>query len=261
MTRKPRLAVFKFASCDGCQLSLLDAEDEFLSLCDLVDVSHFAEVSSELRPGPYEVALVEGSITTQEDVDRIQQVRRDSRYLITIGACATSGGIQSLRNWANISDMIRAVYPSPEYIQTLATSTPIASHVHVDFEFQGCPINAHQLVDVIVAIREGRRPRVPNHSVCLDCKRQGNVCHVVAQNTPCLGPVTQAGCGAVCPTFNRGCYGCYGPCHPANTSSLVTRFTELGHSTDKLIPLLRSFNATASAFRDASDQLVVMTEP
>lgn len=260
MTRKPRLAVFKFASCDGCQLSLLDAEDDFLSLCEMVDISHFAEVSSHIQPGPYEIALVEGSITTEEDVLRIQQVRHDSHFLITIGACATAGGIQALRNWGNIADMVRTVYPAPEFIKTLATSTPIAKHVHVDFELHGCPINPHQLVDVLVAVREGRRPRVPAHSVCLDCKRRGNVCHVVTQSVPCLGPVTQSGCGAVCPTYNRGCYGCYGPSQPANTSALVNRFTELGHSGNNLVPLLRSFNATASAFRDASDQLVVLND-
>lgn len=254
-TRKPRLAVFKFASCDGCQLSLLDAEDELLPVCDLVEIAHFAEASSLLQAGPYDVALVEGSITTQEDAERIQQVRRLSRFLITIGACATAGGIQALREWGQIDDWVSRVYPSPQFIHTLASSTPIATHVLVDFELHGCPVNHRQLVDILVAVAEGRTPRVPSHSVCIDCKLKGTVCHVVSKGIPCLGPVTQSGCGAICPAFNRGCYGCFGPSTPANTASLMSQFRLNGNSTEQLVPLLRNFNATSSAFCEAADSL------
>jgi sulfhydrogenase subunit delta len=247
MARKPRLAVFKFASCDGCQLSLLDAEDELLAVCDLVDIAHFAEASSDLQPGPYDVALVEGSIITEEDAARILRVRKDAKFLMTIGACATTGGVQALRNWGQIDEWVRSVYPSPEFIETLATSTAIADHVHVDFELHGCPINHQQLVDVLVALVEGRQPRVPNHSVCLDCKRRGNVCHVVARGIPCLGPITQSGCGAICPTYDRGCYGCYGPSHSANTTSLLGQFQKLGRDTGEL------------EFQQASERLTILS--
>ena len=257
-SRKPRLAVFKFASCDGCQLSLLDAEDELLAICDRVEIAHFAEASSDLQAGPYDVALVEGSITTAEDAARIRRVRADTRFLITIGACATAGGIQALRNWGQVDEWVRSVYPSPEFITTLATSTPIAEHIHVDFELHGCPVNHHQLVDVLVAVAEGRQPRVPSHSVCLDCKRRGNVCHVVSRGIPCLGPVTQSGCGAICPAFDRGCYGCYGPSQPANTTPLLAQFRTLGRDADELVPLLRNFNAAAPEFRRASEQLTIL---
>lgn len=254
-SRKPRLAVFKFASCDGCQLSLLDAEDELLAVGDLIDIAHFAEASSDLQAGPYDVALIEGSITTSEDAERILRIRRDSRFLMTIGACATAGGIQALRQWGQIDDWVSRVYPSPEFINTLGTSTPIAAHVMVDFELHGCPVDHRQLVDVLVAVAEGRRPRVPSHSVCLDCKLRGSVCHVVAKGIPCMGPVTQSGCGAICPAFNRGCYGCFGPSQPANTTPLLNRFQALGNSVDQLVPLLRNFNATAPAFQQAADSL------
>lgn len=253
--RKPRLAVFKFASCDGCQLSLLDAEDELLALCDRVEVAHFAEASSRLEAGPYDVALVEGSITTADDAERILQIRQQARFLMTIGACATAGGIQALRHWGQIDDWVSRVYPSPQFIRTLSTSTPIAAHVHVDFELHGCPVNHHQLVDVLVAVAEGRQPRVPTHSVCLDCKLRGTVCHVVAQGMACLGPVTQSGCGALCPAFNRGCYGCYGPSTPANTEPLLQRFQILGRAPDELVPLLRNFNAADPAFAQAAERL------
>lgn len=251
--RKPRLGVFKFASCDGCQLSLLDAEDELLPLCDRIEIAHFAEASSRLEPGPYDVALVEGSITTAEDAARIVQIRRDTRYLMTIGACATAGGIQALRQWGEIDDWVRRVYPRPEFIHTLSTSTPIAAHVHVDYELHGCPINHRQLVEVLTALIEGRQPRVASHSVCLDCKLRGTVCHVVARGVPCLGPVTQSGCGAICPAFDRGCYGCYGPSHQANTASLLTQFEAQGTTSGQLVPLLRNFNAGADVFREASE--------
>lgn len=252
---KPRLAVFKFASCDGCQLSLLDAEDELLALCDRVDVAHFAEASSRLESGPYDVTLVEGSITTEEDAQRIVEIRRQSRFLITIGACATAGGIQALRQWGRIDDWVGRVYPSPEFIRTLATSTPIAAHVHVDFELHGCPINSWQLVEALVSVAEGRRPRTPSHSVCRDCKLRGTVCVVVSRGVTCLGPVTQSGCGAICPAFDRGCYGCYGPSSPANTGSLLQQFQKLGHGSGELVPLLRNFHATAPEFAQASTQL------
>ncbi len=258
MARKPRLAVFKFASCDGCQLSLLDAEDELLAICDRVEIAHFAEASSDLQAGPYDVALIEGSITTDEDAARIRRIRAESKYLMTIGACATAGGVQALRNWSQLDEWVRSVYPSPEFIQILATSTPIKSHVHVDFELHGCPINHHQLVDVLVALAEGRQPRIPSHSVCLDCKHRGTVCHVVARGVACLGPVTQSGCGAICPAYDRGCYGCYGPSQPANISSLIARFQSLGQRPDQLIPLLSNFNTAAQEFRRASEQLTIL---
>ena len=195
MPAKPRLAVYKFASCDGCQLTLLALEDQLLDLGDRVELSYFLEASSRLEPGPYDVALVEGSVTTPHDAERIRQVRRDARYLVTIGACATAGGIQALRNFADHADWMAAVYARPDYIQTLRHSTPIAAHVPVDFELRGCPVSKQQLLEVLVSLLAGRKPKTPAHSVCLDCKRRGTVCTMVATGTPCLGPITHSGCG------------------------------------------------------------------
>lgn len=254
MSRKPRLGVFKFASCDGCQLSLLDAEDQLLAVAGAVEIVYFLEATSRIEPGPYDVALVEGSITTPHDADRIRQVRADSRMLITIGACATSGGIQALRNWGDIEEFTRAVYASPEYIQTLSTSSPISDHVKVDFELRGCPINRFQLIDVLAACLHGRSPRVPRHAVCLDCKRRGTVCVTVVQGIPCLGPVTQSGCGAICPAYDRGCYGCYGPALQPNAAALTDHLVASGSMPNHLVPLLRNFNCYAPEFRDESNR-------
>jgi coenzyme F420-reducing hydrogenase gamma subunit len=247
---KPTLAVWKFASCDGCQLTLLDLEDELLALAGAVDIAEFREATSGVVGGPYDLSLVEGSITTAHDAERIQEVRRASKALVTIGACATSGGIQALRNFADVSDFVRVVYASPEFISTLDTSTPIAAHVPVDFELRGCPIDKRQLLEVVTAFLHGRRPGIPSTSVCTECKRRGLVCVTVAHGTPCLGPVTHAGCGALCPAYNRGCYGCFGPMETPNTSALVPLLRRHGLTDRGVARVFATFNANADAFRE-----------
>jgi coenzyme F420-reducing hydrogenase gamma subunit len=251
--KKPKLAVFKFASCDGCQLSLLDCEDELLAVAGEVEIANFLEATRAVGRGPYDVALVEGSITTPQDAERIQKLRRISRFLITIGACATAGGIQALRNFADVREWTAAVYATPEYVTTLGTSTPIAQHVRVDFELRGCPISKAQLLEVLGAFLRGRKPGIPTFSVCIECKRRGTPCVMVARGTPCLGPVTQAGCGAICPAYDRGCYGCFGPMESPNTAALGEWFLGLGQPEADLVRAFRSFNAWAPAFRSASE--------
>jgi sulfhydrogenase subunit delta len=248
MTEAPTLAVWKFASCDGCQLTLLDCEDELLTLAGEVRIAHFLEASSQILPGPYDVSLVEGSITTPGDVERIRQVREQSTVLVTIGACATAGGIQALRNFGDIDEFRAAVYANPQYIDTLATSTPIAAHVPVDFELRGCPIDTHQQLEVISAFLVGRKPDEPDTSVCTECKRRGLTCVMVADGTPCLGPVTHAGCGALCPAVGRGCYGCFGPMTGANLPALIGQLHACGMSDGAVDRVLSTFNAAAPDF-------------
>lgn len=251
--QKPKLAVWKFASCDGCQLSLLDCEDELLAVADAVEIAYFPEATRSVIPGPYDLSLVEGSITTPHDAERIHKIRRSSKFLVTIGACATAGGIQALRNYKDVKDFTRIVYANPRYIETLSKSTPIADHVFVDFELRGCPINKMQLVEVISAFLNGRKPNTPRHSVCVECKRRGTPCVMVAHGTPCLGPVTQAGCNALCPSYDRGCFGCYGPMESPNTRALSEQWAALGATTDEIMRVFRGFNAYAEAFRRESE--------
>ncbi|NOT57574.1 MAG: oxidoreductase [Deltaproteobacteria bacterium] len=251
--RKPKLAVWKFASCDGCQLSLLDCEDELLTVADHLEIAYFLEASRATVAGPYDLSLVEGSITTPHDAERIQHVRRVSKFLVTIGACATAGGIQALRNFKDVKDFIAVVYARPDYIETLARSTAIAEHVRVDFELRGCPINRQQLLEVISAFLHGRKPNTPAHSVCLECKRRGTVCVMVAQGTTCLGPVTHAGCGAICPAYQRGCYGCFGPQETPNTGALSAWLRQVGVPTPEIVRVFRGFNGYAEAFRRESE--------
>lgn len=253
MTERPKLAVWKFASCDGCQLTLLDAEDHFMDIVGAIQIAYFPEATRAVVEGPYDLSLVEGSITTPHDAERIKEVREASRTLVSIGACATAGGIQALRNYADVGDFLNIVYAHPEYIDTLATSTAIEEHVEVDFELRGCPISKHQLVEVIDAFIHRRRPNIPGHSVCVECKLRGTNCVMVAQGIPCMGPITQAGCGAICPAYDRGCYGCFGPAESPNIDSLASWWSDLGVGRVDLVRALRTFNAYSPVFREASE--------
>ena len=248
MMNTPTLAVFKLASCDGCQLTVLDCEDELLTLAGRVRIAHFLEASSAVLPGPYDVALVEGSITTATDAERIQRIRAESRVLVAIGACATAGGIQALRNFGDVAEFASVVYARPDYIETLATSTAVADHVRVDFELRGCPIDRRQLLEVLTAFLAGRKPDLPDTSVCTECKRRGLTCVMVADGTPCLGPVTHAGCGALCPAYRRGCFGCFGPMAKPNVAALLPRLREAGMTDDEVDRVFLTFNAAAGGW-------------
>jgi coenzyme F420-reducing hydrogenase gamma subunit len=253
--QKPKLAVFKLASCDGCQLQLLNLEDELLALAERVEFAHFLEASSRVSDGPWDVVLVEGSVTTAHDAERIRLIREQANFLVTIGACATSGGIQSLRNRADVESWKQQVYPHPEWIETLATSTPISEHVRVDAEIQGCPVNGEQVLRVLSRLLLGATPDLPVASVCIECKRRETACVLVARAIPCMGPVTRAGCGAICPALGRDCYGCFGPAADANPASLVRHFEASGLSRADALRRLRHINGWRREFRTLADAL------
>lgn len=251
---KPKLAVYKFSSCDGCQLQLLELEDELLELAGEIEIAYFLEARRQVIPGPYDIGLVEGCISTPDEEKLIRQARKDCRVLVSIGACATSGGIQALRNWADVEEYAACVYPHPDYIRALDVASPVAGYVYIDFELRGCPVNKYQLVEVLTAILAGRQPQVPTYSLCLECKREGTPCVMVSRGVPCLGPITQAGCGAICPKFHRGCYGCFGPMETPNITSLGRQLQErMKVSRPEIVRLLRSFNGYLEPFKTASD--------
>ncbi len=244
-----RVGIVKMASCDGCQLTLLDLEDELLAIASRFEIVEFPEASSVRSAGPYDVLLVEGSISTPDQAAEIVELRRKAKLLVTIGACASYGGIQALRNWSDHDVFRSVVYAHPEYIESLATATPLSDHVKVDAELHGCPISPEQLREVLVSVAVGRRPQIREESVCLECKRRGTVCVMVAQAMPCLGPVTQSGCGALCPTFGRGCYGCFGPREQANAVSLAATFASDGREGTEVSRLFAGFTGWAPAYR------------
>ena len=253
--RRPRLGVVKFSSCDGCQLTLLDLEDHLLAVTERFEIVEFAEATSNRSAGPYDVLLIEGSVSTPEQLEEIVRLRSQTPLLVTIGACATAGGIQALRNWANHDAYRAAVYAQPEFVESLATATPISDHVAVDAELRGCPIDPGQLVELLTALVTGRRPQLPDESVCVACKRRNTVCIAVARGIPCLGPVTHAGCGALCPAYDRGCYGCFGPREGANAIGLARHLLSdpgpdgEGHSALEVGRLFAGFTAYQEPFR------------
>jgi sulfhydrogenase subunit delta len=249
--RRPTLAVYKLASCDGCQLSLLDCEDELLELAEVIDIANFAEASRDLRPGPYDLTLVEGSVTTAHDAERLLDIRAESRHLVTIGACATAGGVQALRNLSDADAYAGLVYARPEWVSYLATSTPIAAHVRVDFELRGCPVSKAQLLEVVAAFIAGRHPRIPEHAVCVECKLRGLSCLMITQRAPCMGPVTHAGCGALCPSYSRACFGCFGPQDTANPGSLTRVLSEIGLSPAQIRRSFHAYHVGSPSFLEA----------
>jgi coenzyme F420-reducing hydrogenase gamma subunit len=253
---KPKLAVYKFSSCDGCQLSILNLEDELLGLAAEVNIAYFLEASSRVMPGPYDIALVEGSISTPEEVERIQRIRRDANFLIALGTCATAGGVQALRNFADKDQFAKTVYPHPEYIEALDSSTPLSEHISVDLELWGCPVNKYQLVEVIAALLQNRRPHLPKTAVCAECKRNGTICVMVADGIPCLGPVTQSGCGALCPGKARGCYGCFGPLPEAQMEAMIPILKTHERHPGESVRLLRTISGYAPAFARGAELLL-----
>lgn len=254
--RKPTLAVYKFSSCDGCQLSILNLEDELLDLANTVEIAFFLEARRRVLPPPYDIGIVEGSVTTEEEIHRLKEIRRDCTTLIALGTCATSGGVQALKNFGDVAAFTEYVYPNPKFIETLPTSTPINEHVKVDLELWGCPVNKYQVVEIITALLHNRRPFIPQYSVCLECKRSGNPCVMVAKGIPCLGPITQAGCNAICPSQSRGCYGCFGPLPGAEIDTFMPHLKEKERYPGEAVHLLRMISGNAPAFRDAVEILL-----
>jgi coenzyme F420-reducing hydrogenase gamma subunit len=227
----------------------LDAEEELLTLADRVEIRDFLEVTSASAGAPYDVALVEGSISTPEEVEKIVRVRENSRVLVTIGACATAGGLQALRNWSRLDLFKEAVYPDPKVVKSLEKALPVSDFVAVDFELRGCPISKEQLLQFFSAVIRGARPRLPSNSVCFECKRRGNVCVVVANGIPCMGPATVAGCGAICPSYARGCYGCFGPSDDVNLTSYAAWLEKGGLDRQTIRLLVKGINSYSKEYR------------
>lgn len=246
---RPKVGVVKLASCDGCQLTLLDLEDELLPIAERFELVEFPEATSRRWDGEFDVLLVEGSVSTPDQAEELRRLRERSRMLVAIGACATAGGIQALRNHLDHGAVAASVYPEPAWVESLATSTPLTEHVRVDLELRGCPIDRGQLLEVLTALRVGRKPQLPDEAVCATCKRRGLACVLVASGLPCLGPVTAAGCGAICPAFGRACYGCFGPVPGANVAALSAQFSQLGHSDDEIGRAFAMFTSWAEPFR------------
>ena len=251
MANKLSVAVHKFTSCDGCQLALLNLGPTLLAVADRFELRHFVEAGPVDPDAQVDVAFIEGSISTPDEEARIKRIRAAARHLVAIGACATSGGIQALRNLPHEGDWVGAIYASPQYIETLAQVRAIGDVVKVDLELWGCPITSVQILAALRAFAAGVLPGNEADKVCLECKRSQTVCVMVARQAPCLGPVTRSGCGAICPRFGRDCYGCFGPSETPNTAALARRLEGLGLPPRAVAQRFHFINSAAPAFAAA----------
>lgn len=250
---KPKVAIFKLTSCSGCQQVILNCENELLDIVGAVELAHFVEARRQNQPGPYDIGIVEGSVSTPEEVKRIKEIRAECKVLMALGTCAVFGGVQALRNWWSLDQIKRTVYEHPEAVEALAWSTGIDLYVPVDARLPGCAPDKEQLLDCLVGLLADKRPELATHSVCVECKLKGNLCLLVSQQAPCLGPVIRAGCGAACPSYGQACYGCFGPCEEANVAGLERIFeSRLGLSREEIRRYFLKISSNAEAFSSFS---------
>lgn len=205
---KPRIAFFDFASCEGCQLQITNFGEELLELFDLAEIVTFREVMSE-KSDYYDIAFVEGSITTSHDIERIKKIRETAKIVIAFGSCATIGGINGIKNKFDLEEIKTYVYKKgAKYIHTIPTYA-VHQIVKVDYFVNGCPIYIPELLKVLKAIFTGLPYSVPDYAVCAECKLNENVC-MYDKGIACLGPITRAGCDSWCINNGNTCYGCRG---------------------------------------------------
>lgn len=249
-----RVAVHKFTSCDGCQLSLLNLGPTLLAVADRFDIVHFVEAGPMNPDATVDVALIEGSISTPDEAARIRRIRAGARFVVAIGACANTGGIQALRNLPHEGDWVGAIYASPQHIETLQQVSAISGVIKVDLELWGCPVTSQQVLAALRALAAGVLPVNEADKVCLECKRTQTVCVMVTRQVPCMGPVTRTGCGAICPRFGRDCYGCFGPAEVPNTASMTRRLEGLGLPPRDVARRFHFIHSAAPVFTAAGER-------
>lgn len=230
---KPRVAIFDFGCCEGCQLQIVNLEEDILGLLGLVDVVTWREAMSE-QSDEFDIAIIEGSITREEEVPRLQWIRDHAKVLVALGACAHIGGVNCIKNRFDLEDVRRYVYGAHAESFDTAPTRPLDAVVKVDAAVPGCPINRQEFVEIVKALLLGKKPALPTYSVCVECKRKNNVC-LFDKGMVCLGPVTRAGCGAICPSFGNSCEGCRGLVPEPNLNSHGQVLAQYGLSVDEIL--------------------------
>ena len=238
---KPKVAFFDFTSCEGCQLDALNLEGELIDLLAAVDIVNFREVKTE-REENYDIAFVEGSISRESEIPRLKKIRDQAKVLIALGACASIGGVNCLKNSLPTDEALRIVYKDDARYYDTIPARPINAVVPVDYYVRGCPINTDEFLKVVKALLLGKKPEIPNYPVCVECKMAGNVC-VFERGMFCLGPVIRAGCNAICITSGRFCWGCRGLVDEPNLNSEKEILQKYGLTVDQVTERFRIFNA------------------
>jgi sulfhydrogenase subunit delta len=244
MTRgaRPRVAVFDFACCEGCQLQLYNLEEKIIDLLGLIEPVEWREAMSD-QSDQYDVAIIEGSITRREDEERIKVIRSRAKVLIALGACATIGGVNKLKNQFTIDDVRQNVYGKDSGAPHLDTAQAksVAEVVTVDINIHGCPIDRDEFAAILTSVLAGKKPFIPSYPVCVECKKKGNVCRYEYKEI-CLGPVIRAGCGAKCPTGGFWCFGCRGLLDNPNVDAAKEVMDTYGKTAADLESRLVLFN-------------------
>jgi sulfhydrogenase subunit delta len=241
---KPKVAFFDFTSCEGCQLDALNLTgEELVSLLNAVDIVNFREVMTE-RADNYDIAFVEGSITRESGIPRLQNIRDRAKVVVALGACACIGGVNCLKNHLPVDEALRIVYGKDARYYDTIPARPIDALIQVDYYVRGCPPITAELLKVVKALLLGKKPEIPNYPVCTECKMAGNVC-VFERGMTCLGPVIRAGCGAICVTSGRHCWGCRGLVDDPNLDSEKDILQKYGLTVEEVVEKFKIYNTYA----------------
>lgn len=244
--RKPRVAVFSFTGCEGCSLAVLECEEYLLDVLDRVDLVNWREAMDKIAD-EFDIAFVDGSITTEHEIEEIRAVRKNAQVLVALGACATHGCVNVLRNFMPMEQVRSIVYGSAkDGLDTLPQARPIADFVNVDYHLYGCPIDRKEFLSLVGSVLAGRFWAPPDYAVCVECKAAGVVC-LFNRGQTCLGPITRAGCGAICPTYGARCDACRGLFSDANVDALRDLMDARGIGPRELTEQLRRYGARTEA--------------
>ncbi len=250
---KPRIGIFKYSCCAGCQFQLIFFQRHLLAMLGAVDIVYGRmETDRDEAQGPFDLALIEGAITESWQADELKRVRDCSKLLVPIGSCATNGGIPAIKNLTNERDIQGRVYDELSTIHAMRAA-PVHHYVRVDAMLRGCPAGERDLAELVSSLLLDRKPRVVDTAVCVECKARGNTCILVAEGKPCMGPVTNGGCGALCPSNHRACYACWGPLPNANGPALAREFERMGVPPEQIVRLFSQFGYPTAEFLKAAE--------
>jgi coenzyme F420-reducing hydrogenase gamma subunit len=236
---KPKIAFFDFTSCEGCQLTVVDSLQTHPELLQVVDIVQFREAMTE-KSEDYLVAFIEGSCTRESDEARLKQIRERAGLVVALGACAHLTGVNALKYLHPLDEVRRYVYGDHADWYETYDARPIEAVIPVDFAIPGCPIDRDEFIAVVKALLLGKKPPIPDYPLCVECKLRENVC-LFFQGKVCMGPVTRAGCKAICPTYGQSCEACRGFITNPNDSSMRHVLEENGLTVEGITSMYTMF--------------------
>ncbi len=247
MAEKLKVGIYGLTGCGGDQLTILNCEDELLEIAAAMDLVSFLMAKSDNQEGALDLALVEGSVSTKDNEDLVQDVRSRSKTLVTIGSCSCFGGPQAMKAGDGAwNERMEKIYgPSRPHPTEPMEARPVSAVVKVDYRIPGCPISKGQFLQTLSRILRGASPDQPVLPVCVECKFRENEC-LLLKGLPCLGPVTAAGCGAVCPSYSVPCIACFGPVDEANVAAEYGLLLEKGFAKEEIVRRMRSYGGVAA---------------